>query len=173
MTTDTIHENSLLAFRALINDGTISEARLIAAHALWQHPSGMTANELDRHLSPGVINSRYSRRLIELERRGLIARAGARKCSVSGNRCDVWVYAPHVPAAAPLCPRMPSPEEAALLTTALDMTQPVASEMSDALRVLLAWLAAGAPRTRDARRVPERRKNATLAEVFATQDEAA
>lgn len=151
----TTHENSLAAFRALITNGSLSESRLIAAHALWTHPEGMTANELDRYLSPGVINSRYSRRLIELERMGLIARRPARECRVSGNRCDVWVYAPHAPVERPQVPRMPTPEEARLLTMPSDGHARVFPH--EAMRVLNAWLAAGAPRCADARRIPKGR----------------
>ena len=146
------HENSLAAFRALITNGSLSESRLIAAHALWTHPEGMTANELDRYLSPGVINSRYSRRLIELERMGIVARSGARECSVSGNRCDVWQYAPHAPVERPAVPRMPTPEEAAWLVEAFDMgcRAPIGEWY-----ILREWLAAGAPRCAEARRIPK------------------
>lgn len=147
------HENSLAAFRALIADGSISEARLTVAHALWLHPDGMTANELDRHLAPGVINARFSRRLIELERMGLVARRPARECRVSGNRCDVWVYAPHAPVDRPAVPRMPTPDEAVWLASALRRPWP-----QDGMEAtLLAWLAAGAPRCAEARKIPKGR----------------
>lgn len=151
------HENSLAAFRALLADDALSESRLIAAHALWTHPEGMTANELDRYLSPGVINSRYSRRLIELERMGIIARRPARECSVSGNRCDVWRYAPHAPVERPAVPRMPTPDEARLLATKPDMNAHAPEGIGNALHVLNEWLAAGAPRCAEARRIPRGR----------------
>lgn len=150
----TTHENSLAAFRALLADGSISEAKVIVAHALWTHPEGMTANELDRHLAPGVINARFSRRLIELERMGLVARRPARECRVSGNRCDVWVYAPHAPVERPQVPRMPTPDEARLLATYLESHF---IEFDGGLLVLRAWLAAGAPRCAEARRIPKGR----------------
>ena len=154
----TTHENSLAAFRALITNGSLSESRLIAAHALWTHPEGMTANELDRYLSPGVINSRYSRRLIELERMGIVARSGARECSVSGNRCDVWQYAPHAPVERPAVPRMPTPEEARLLLGQLEQHVFESGRgMSEPMRGLREWLAAGAPRCAEARRIPRGR----------------
>lgn len=151
----TAHENSLAAFRALLSDGSISEAKVIVAHALWTHPEGMTANELDRHLAPGVINARFSRRLIELERMGLIARKGARECRVSGNRCDVWQYAPHAPVERPQVPRMPTPDEARLLASEPDSH--IRAGTGEALMVLNAWLAAGAPRCAEARRIPRGR----------------
>lgn len=163
------HENSLAAFRAIMANESISEAKLIVAHALWQHPKGMTRNEIDRMLSPGTINSRFSRRLVELERAGLIARSGSRECSVSHNTCDVWVYDPHTPAERKPVPRMPSPDEAAALAAEIDIAFSFVTP-TDTLRVLLTWLDAGAPRCAEARRVPKRRKPATLAEVFAEQE---
>lgn len=150
----TTHENSLAAFRNLLANDSLSESRVIVAHALWTHPDGLTANELDRHLAPGVINARFSRRLIELERMGLIARSGARECRVSGNRCDVWVYAPHAPVERPAVPRMPTPEEALVLSKRLDGNS---REYIEALAVIREWLAAGAPRCADARRIPKGR----------------
>ena len=120
------------------------------AHALWLHPDGMTANELDRHLAPGVINARFSRRLIELERVGLVARRPARECRVSGNRCDVWAYAPHAPVERPAVPRMPTPDEARGITL---WDQAASGPMP----VLRDWLAAGAPRCAEARKIPKGR----------------
>jgi len=146
------HENSIAAFRKLLGDGSISEARLTVAHALWTHPDGMTANELDRHLAPGVINARFSRRLIELERMGLVARRPARECRVSGNKCDVWVYAPHAPAERPAVPRMPTPDEARMMASPDCINS---RGYLDSLALLRAWLAAGAPRCAEARKIPK------------------
>jgi hypothetical protein len=151
VTTD--HENSLAAFRAIVRGGRISEAKLRVAHALWLHPGGLTRNEIDRHLDPGAINSRYSRRLVELERAGICVRRGSRSCSVSGNSCDVWAYAPHEPEVLAPVARMPSPLEAAQLLEHL-VTQIVPWDMIPQTRVLRAWLAAGAPRCARARAIP-------------------
>ena len=151
------HENSLAAFRALLADGSISDAKVTVAHALWQRPGGLTRNELDRLLSPGTINSRFSRRLTELERMGLIARRGARECSVSHNTCDVWVYAPHAPTERSQVRRMPTPDEARLLATMPDANAPVPPGIGFALHILNEWLAAGAPRCAEARRIPKGR----------------
>lgn len=151
MTTD--HENSLAAFRAIVRGGRISEAKLRVAHALWLNPGGLTRNEIDRHLDPGAINSRYSRRLVELERAGICVRRGSRSCSVSGNVCDVWAYAPHEPEVLAPVARMPSPLEAAQLLEHL-VTQIVPWDMIPQTRVLRAWLAAGAPRCARARAIP-------------------
>ena len=151
MTTD--HENSLAAFRAMLHDGSISNAKLRVAHELWRNPGGLTRNELDRNLDPGAPNSRYSRRLAELERTGICARSGSRACAVSGNTCEVWVYAPHEPEVLAPVARMPSPLEAAQLLEHL-ATQIVPWDMIPQTRVLRAWLAAGAPRCVRARAIP-------------------
>lgn len=49
-----------------------------------------TRNELDRALGGGQPNAPYSRRLVELERRGIIARGPARACSVTGFQSATW-----------------------------------------------------------------------------------
>lgn len=149
MTTD--NENSLAAFRAIVSSGRISEAKLRVAHALWLHPGGLTRNEIDRHLDPGAINSRYSRRLVELERAGICVRRGSRSCSVSGNVCDVWAYAPHETEELVPVPRMPSPLEARTLSAGINGN---ALEYLYALSVMRDWLAAGAPRCVRARVIP-------------------
>lgn len=51
---------------------------------------GVTRNELDKALGAGQPNANFSRRLTELEAKGLIHRGDPRLCNVSGRRATTW-----------------------------------------------------------------------------------
>ncbi len=144
---------SLEAYRQILETGVLGKAAWKVYDALFQSASGLTRNELDRTLAPGKPNAIYSRRLTELERRGVVWRNGTRECAVTGKVCDVWDVTdvlPTRPVRPPKGPQMPSAEDAARLVAHVDARiesfRLIGLETPPELEVLRAWLAAGAPR---------------------------
>lgn len=155
MITSVFLEHTRQSFLMAQPSGKLGKAQLDVCTALARHPDGLTRNELDRALSPGVPNATGSRRLVDLERKGAVARIGSRACSVTGKACDVWAYRPG-PKPAPLeptLPRMPTPKEAEQLARMLD-TEVTLYHHRPEMIGLRAWLSAGAPRGRESRRIP-------------------
>ena len=152
-------QTSLDAWQRIQEEGLLRQAEQAVYGALFRSEAGLTRNELDRQLAPGQPNAPYSRRLAEMERSGAVRRVGARGCAVSGHTCEVWDVTDGIPVRAEpeAAPPMPTTEQAPAL--AREVEQRIADvrragcEPSEALLVLHAWLAAGAPAKRGRRGV--------------------
>lgn len=75
------------ASRTIVESGelAIMEAATLGAVRLWP---GLCSNELEKEM--GVQDGRYRKRLISLERRGLVKRGLARTSRVSGKSGETW-----------------------------------------------------------------------------------
>lgn len=155
MITSVFLEHTRQSFLMAQPSGKLGKAQLNVCAALARYPDGLTRNELDRALSPGVPNATGSRRLADLERKGAVGRIGSRACSVTGKACDVWAYrpGPKPTPIEPTLPRMPTPKEAEQLAGMLRAEILFGIDHA-AMKVLLNWLASGAPRGRESRRIP-------------------
>jgi len=79
----------LAAYEHIKRSGVLARAQFQVYEYLTFHP-GATRNEVDRDLGCGRPNANASRRLVELERRGLLRRGDPRLCSVTGHACETW-----------------------------------------------------------------------------------
>lgn len=84
-----IRQTSLDAYRTICDRDLLSTARLAVYRHLFDH-GPLTRNELDHGLAAGRPNPTYSRRLAEMERIGVLQRAGTRICSITGFRSELW-----------------------------------------------------------------------------------
>jgi hypothetical protein len=58
---------------------------------LWHHGAPMTRNEIDAGCTKtGKPNQGFSRRLVEMERRGVLVRKGTKKCPIKETTCTAW-----------------------------------------------------------------------------------
>lgn len=76
------------AYAAIVASGWISDCRK-KVYAYLYREGPRSRNEIDRALSNGEPNPPYSRRLVEMERMGILARVGTRK-SEGSPACDLW-----------------------------------------------------------------------------------
>ena len=144
-------QTSLEAYQRIQEDGSLSRAQWQVYAALFASDDGLTRNELDAHLSPGMPNAMHSRRLAEMERLQVIRRVGVRLCRVSNNECEVWDVTSELPSkigkAVP-APPMPSRDEAGLaLPFVAALVDSLGVAPPPSLVVLRDWLAGGAPRS--------------------------
>lgn len=145
------------AYRQIVEEGLLAGAQLrvyefLAARAA--HGESFTRNELDAALAPGRPNAGFSRRLAEMEQRGVVQRVGVRACQITGRECDLWTIVPEAlpgprvraSALAPSAPPTPSEARrlAAMLRDVLDGTATPHERAQIAAR-LVPWLAAGIP----------------------------
>lgn len=63
------------AWNAIRSSGALGRYQWMVYDYLSRHP-GVTRNEIDHALAPGLPNPPFSRRLVELERAGVICRLG-------------------------------------------------------------------------------------------------
>jgi hypothetical protein len=93
MTTAT--NTQLAAYYQIVNEGRINGLQRDVYHYLLLTSAGaVTRNELDAALGNGAPNAGYSRRLAEMERRGLVRRAAVRECRVTQRPCETWEAIP-------------------------------------------------------------------------------
>jgi len=79
-------ETSRLAEKHMVESGSLGEQRKRVLAYVRMYP-GDTAREYDlSNLTSGA----FHRRLVELERMGLVRRGGPRKCSVGGRMAHTW-----------------------------------------------------------------------------------
>lgn len=95
----TIPATQQAAFDAIIASGRLGRAQQEVFTLLAARPLGLTRNELDRELGHGRPNASHSRRLAEMERRGVLSRGPARTCLVTGHRCETWIVTWQMPSA--------------------------------------------------------------------------
>lgn len=145
-------ETSRRAFHEITDDGTLGDQQERVRAHLAASPAAITANELNQQLG----GKGFHKRLSELERVGVVRRAGERACTITGRVCAVWVATGETPRALPATepadraagPRPPTPAEA----------DEMARRLADRLEAddgpggpdavlwrLHAWLAAGVP----------------------------
>lgn len=77
------------AYQAIIDSGSLNRMQVAVYRLLCESP-GKTRDEIDHALAPGRPNAGYSRRLVELERMGVIQRVGVRVCTVTGRKKQAW-----------------------------------------------------------------------------------
>lgn len=95
----TTRRTSAEAYAAIMANGRISECRKKVYRYLFE--SGpKTRNEIDQALGDGRPNPPYSRRLVEMESMGMLARVGTRK-SPGGLACDLWDVTDQLPSSDP------------------------------------------------------------------------
>jgi hypothetical protein len=92
---------SVEAFLAIIASDRISESKKAVYKYLYEHGSA-TRNEIDQALGEGTPNPTYSRRLVELEAMGVVARVGERRCMVTDFKSDLWDVTDHLPGEPPV-----------------------------------------------------------------------
>lgn len=145
------------AYRQILDEGLLAGAQLqvyefLAARAA--SGESFTRNELDAALAPGRPNAGFSRRLAEMEQRGVVHRVGTRACRITGRECDLWTIVPEaLPGPrvrqAPRDPGAPpTPSEARRLASMLrDVLDGTATphERGHLAARLVPWLAAGIP----------------------------
>lgn len=90
---------TLAAYDAIRRNGLLSRSRFAVYECLLEH-GPLTRNELDHRLSHGSVNPTYSRRLVELERLGVVQRVGTFRCSITGFECDAWDVTDSLPQAS-------------------------------------------------------------------------
>lgn len=75
----------------------LAKSQFAVYDMLFRH-GPLTRNEIDTRCSAtGKPNPAYSRRLVELEERGVLCRNGTKTCSVSGFECDAWDVTDRMP----------------------------------------------------------------------------
>lgn len=81
------------AYQQLVQEGRLKG---LQAEVYWflGNTGPATRNELDAALGNGAPNAGYSRRLAEMERRGLVRRTTARECRITGRVCETWEAIP-------------------------------------------------------------------------------
>lgn len=83
-------DTSHLAAKAVTESGQ-REGQLLAVLAVLKKYPRLTSMELAHHASePDKMRFICARRLPELERGGLVRRAGKRECSISGMKATIW-----------------------------------------------------------------------------------
>lgn len=89
----TMPETQAAAYQSLVQDGRLKG---LQAEVYWFLGSTgpATRNELDAALGNGAPNAGYSRRLAEMERRGLVRRGAARECRITSRVCETWEAIP-------------------------------------------------------------------------------
>lgn len=92
----TATQTQLAAYEQLVQEGRIAGLqRDVYFHLLVVPDAPLTRNELDAALGNGAPNAGYSRRLAEMERRGLVRRATARECRITSRVCETWEAIPN------------------------------------------------------------------------------
>lgn len=92
----TAPKTQLAAYEALVQEGRITGLqRDVYRYLLMASAGAVTRNELDAALGNGAPNAGYSRRLAEMERRGLVRRTTARECRITGRVCETWEAIPN------------------------------------------------------------------------------
>ena len=107
------------AYQQLVKEGRLKG---IQAEVYWFLGSTgpATRNELDSALGEGKPNAPYSRRLSEMERRGLVRRGPVRECRITEHSCETWET---IPDASPI----DEPAAVAAAPTAAAGTSPMSS----------------------------------------------
>lgn len=83
------------AYQTLVQDGRLKGLqREVYHYLLLGSATPVTRNELDAALGNGAPNAGYSRRLAEMERRGLVRRAAVRECRITQRPCETWEAIP-------------------------------------------------------------------------------
>lgn len=80
-------ENSHLAARAIVADGTLGDQQDFVLDVVRRHPN-LTAQELAR--AGETTRDVTTRRLPELERVGKVERCPSRTCRITGRKAAVW-----------------------------------------------------------------------------------
>lgn len=80
------------AERDITASGARAQMAATALRLVREHP-GLTSNELEALV--GVSDGRIRKRLVELEREGLVRRGEARVSRVSGKRNQTWYAVEH------------------------------------------------------------------------------
>jgi hypothetical protein len=111
--TRTVSENSLTIYHWLLDNNILPKRRLQVYECLL-HKGPLTRNEICRELRfKGMVKPHYDKRLVEMERMGILLRVGERLCEVSGNTCDLWDTSNKYPSS--FCLRPPEPSKELLL----------------------------------------------------------
>ena len=102
-----VSENSLKIYRWLLDNSVLPKRRLQVYECLL-YKGPLTRNEICRELRfKGMVKPHYDKRLVEMERMGILLRLEERICSVSGNHCDLWDVAEKYPDSFNLRPPEP------------------------------------------------------------------
>lgn len=80
----------LAAYEAIKSSGALGRMQWVVYDYLCTHMLGATRDEIDRDLAPGLPNPGYSRRLVELEGKGVAIRMGTKLCEVTHREKDRW-----------------------------------------------------------------------------------
>jgi hypothetical protein len=144
------------AYRQIVEEGLLGSAQIKVYEFLDARADfgeSFTRNELDAALAPGRPNAGFSRRLAEMEQRGVVQRVGTRACRITQRECDTWTVVPDaLPSPRVRPPRRdpqtpPTPSEArrlaAMLRGVLEGTA-TPHERAQVADRLVPWLAAGA-----------------------------
>lgn len=91
-------ENSRLAYLSIVNGGLLGRAYLAIYRYIYEH-GPTTRNRLDSALCPGKSNPWPSRRLVEMERMGVLAVVGQDK--TDGTPADLWDVTDRLPVKPP------------------------------------------------------------------------
>jgi len=115
---DRVRETSLLIYEEIRTKGLLSKMRWTVYECLFRH-GPMTGAELNERLTPPTARSRqpnFSKRLSELERRGLAQRVGRATCGTTGHEAELWDVTTGMPIAPPADERLlqPKPETIAV-----------------------------------------------------------
>jgi len=91
---------SIEAYSAVKLNGTVKKLAFDVYHILFNH-GPLTQGEAWKKFFPDHDRPTITPRFAELKRRGLIAPAGRRECTITGTRCMTWDVTPHLPSALP------------------------------------------------------------------------
>lgn len=89
-----VSATSRAARDAVLASGAVSRQGKVVLQYLRARPQGATYREIaEAAIADGKIADRnaIARRLPELEKRGLVRRAGERQCAVTGSKLTLWV----------------------------------------------------------------------------------
>ena len=87
-------ENSRRTYQAIVANGLLSRGYITIYSHIYQH-GATTRNKLDAALCPGKANPWPSRRLVEMERMGVLTVVG--QDTAGEHQCDLWDITERMP----------------------------------------------------------------------------
>lgn len=79
------------AWIAIGANGLLNRVSYAVYDCIYRHGQPMTRNEIDAGCTKtGKPNQAFSRRLVEMERRGVLIRKGTKRCPLKETTCTAW-----------------------------------------------------------------------------------
>ena len=138
----TVAFTSLESYRTITTSGLLSKQKMDVYQAVAEL-GPITGSELDAALKrDDEMDPPYSRRHSELERMGVVERAGTRTCAITGNVAVQWIITDRLPE-RPVAEHVARPSASALQYV-VDWCGRHAGELPPEFDALVRWLRDGA-----------------------------